>query len=337
MNKNYGQFGYGVQTAKGTAASAPTVSYYASADSDGMDSAKNLETINLTIGGKSTAVDTYTSEVDVTMSTTTLGFADVLGMMLYGAMGDDEVTKDGTVYTHTITAGESLPYITAFEQKGSTSAALRKMTDAKVNGVTMNAEGTAPIAFTYELVGCDAPWTATTAWSGPAFDIDNGYYTLAGAQVLFSLSTDTPGDVPAGVNLESLEISIANNAAATRVLGNPKPADQVEATQQIGVSITGTTDSTALYREVITGSAAGTDIATSVVTGSLQMTFAHSAESDYSFVVQVPKIPWTCAVPAVSTDGGPFELSLSTDDALADNGTAATFIVTNGSSLNYGN
>lgn len=330
MNRNYGQFGYAIQTARGTAAAAPTVSFYASDDSDGIDSEKSLETLNLTIGGKSTAVDTYTDEVEVGMETTTLAFPDMTGLLLAAAMGADEVSGSGSTKVHTITAGESLPYVTATEQKGAKNANLRQMTDAKVDELTITAEGVAPIAIEATLAGCDAKWLAATAWNGPAFDIDNGYYTLAGAEVLFSLSSDTPGAVPAGVNLESLEVSISNNVEATRTLGSAVPKDQVEQTQQVGVSISGTTDSTALYREVITGSATGTDIATAVVTGSLQMTFQHNTNDAYSFVVKIPAIPWECEVPAVSTDGGPFELSLSTDDALAVAGTAATFIVTNG-------
>lgn len=329
MNKNYGQFGYAIQTARGTAAAAPTVSFYASDDSDGINSEKSLETLNLTIGGKSTAVDTYTDEVEVSMETTTLAFPDMTGLLLAAAMGADTVTGSGP-YVHTITAGEELPYITATEQKGARNAALRRMTDAKVDELTINAEGVAPISIEATLAGCDAKWLAATSWNGPTFDIDDGYYSLANAEVLFSLSTDTPGAVPAGVNLESLEIGIANNVEATRALGSAVPLDQVEQTQSISVTISGTTDSTALYREVITGAAAGTDIATAVVTGSLQITFPHNTDADQSLVIKVPAIPWECEVPAVSTDGGPFELSLSTDDALAVDGTAATFIVTNG-------
>jgi len=329
MNRNYGQFGLAIQTARGTAATAPAVSYYASDDSDGIDSSKSLETIALTIGGKSTAVETYTDEVEVGMETTTLAFADVLGVLLAGAMGAETVSGSGP-YTHTFKAGEDLPYITAFEQKGAKNAAIRKMTDAKVDELTITAEGVAPLAVEASLAGCDAPWTAATAWSGPEFRIEDGYFTLADIETLFSLSTDTPGAIPAGVNLESIEIGIANNVEATSTLGNPKPKDQVEQTQNVTVNISGTTDSTALYREVITGSATGTDIATAVVTGSLQLTIKHSANPDYSLVVKIPRIPWECEVPAVSTDGGPFELSLSTDDALAVAGTAAEFILTNG-------
>lgn len=81
----------------------------------------------------------------------------------------------------------------------------------------------------------------------------------------------------------------------------------------------------------MTGSKTGTKLASTVVTGSLQMTFKHSTNENFSLVLKVPMIPWSCDAMAVSTDGGPFDLKLSTEGALdpGDGSGTAQIIITN--------
>lgn len=316
MNKNYGLFGLGLQTAQGTAATAPDVSFHASGDSNGLSAERSTESISLTKGNP-VAVGTYISELSPTFEATTLGFPDMLIYLAYAALGKIETTGSAAPYTHTITPGESLPYLTVYEQKGSSSAAVARMIDAKVDTLSMTAEGVAPISFDMTINGCKMEWpSGMTTWPGEAFDLGVGWYVLADAEVLFSLTSGTPVAVPVGVNLSSLNFEISNSVASQAILGSPVPGDQVEGGAVITATLEGTTDSTEMYREVMTGSKTGTELASTVVTGSLQMTFKHSTNSNYSLVVKIPAIPWNCEAMAVSTEGGPFDLSLSTDGAL---------------------
>lgn len=327
MNKNFGLFGLGIQTAQGAAATAPVVSFHASGDSNGLSAERSTESIKLTKGSPVDA-GTYISEVSPKFEATTLGFPKMLTYLAYAALGKIESEGSAAPYTHTITPGESLPYVTVFEQKGSSSAALAQLVDAKVDSLKLTAEGVAPISFDMAVNGCAMEWLTATAWNGPAFSLAEGWFTLAGAEVLFSLSTGTPVAVPVGVNLSKLELEIANGVEGQAILGSAVPGDQVEGGTTVTASIEGTSDSTEMYREVITGSKTGKELASSVVIGSLQMTFNHSTNEDHKLILKVPAIPWTCDAMAVSTDGGPFELKLSTDGALdAGNGNGSIEIV----------
>lgn len=331
MNKNYGLFGLAVQTAQQQAATAPTVSFHASGDSNGLSAEKTVASLDLTKGSP-VAVSSYVDSLAPKFEATTLGFPDMLALLAYAALGKVETEGSAAPYTHTITPGESLPYLTVFEQKGSASAALARLIDAKVDSLKLSAEGVKPISFDMVINGCVMEWLTATSWSGPAFKISDGYFTLANAEVLFSLSTGTPVAVPAGVNLSKLELEIANSVSSQAILGSPVPGDQTESGSVITVNIEGTSDSTELYREVMTGSKTGTSLASTVVTGSLQMTFKHNSNEDIELVLNVPAIPWTCDVMAVSTEGGPFDLKLSTEGALDpgdENGSIQLIINTN--------
>ena len=77
MNKNYGLFGLGLQTAQGTAAAAPVVSFHASGDSNGLSAERSNESIKLTKGNPVDA-GTYVSEVSPKFEATTLGFPKML-------------------------------------------------------------------------------------------------------------------------------------------------------------------------------------------------------------------------------------------------------------------
>lgn len=329
MNKNYGLFGFAVQDGLGTQADAPTVSFHASGDSNGLSAERSLESLKLTKGSP-VDVGTYVSEMSPSFEVTTLAFPDMMAVLGYAALGSIASTGTAAPYTHTITPGESLPYLSVFEQKGSKAADIAVMKDGKVDSLKLTAEGVAPIQIDATVNGTSMAWTANSTWGGPAFDIGVGYYTLTNAQVLFSLSTGEPVAVPVGVNLSKLELEIANSVEAQAIMGSPVPGDQIEGSATITANIEGTADSTEMYREVMTGTKTGTALASKVITGSLQMKFAHNANPDWSLTLKVPAIPWTCDAMAVSTDGGPFDLKLSTDGALDPGTGAIQLIIANG-------
>lgn len=329
MNKNYGIFGAAVQAARGTAVATPLMSFYASGDSEGISATQNTDALSLTKGGRSTEVSRSITSVDSKAAVTTVGFADSLGLFLFGAMGADTVTGAAAPYTHDIKAGSALPYLTFLQQVGATDAAVQQLRDAKVDEIKMSCEGTKPLSYDLSLIGTEASWLDAVAWAGPACDIDAGYFTVADATVLFSLASASPAAVPAGVVLSKCEIDVSNSSEAVSAMGTVEAADVREKSAKVTVSIEGTSDSTSLYREAITGSASGHSVASSVVRGSLQITLKHTVNADWTFVIKVPAIPWTCDVMSVSTDGGDFDLKLSTDSALDLGSGAVEFILQN--------
>lgn len=328
MNKNYGLFGLALQANDSTPASTPQVLFAASEGSDGMDANTSTDGVRLTIGGRDTTVNRYISGSENTFNATTLAFADVLGLVLKAALGEDTVTGSAAPYTHDIKGGESIPAVTVWQQVGASNAAVQRMDGAKVDELTISLEGTQPPAIEMSLAGTKMQWLPATTMPGGTFDPSAGWYLTAGAEVLFSLADGTPVAVPATVDLQSLSIAIANNLEASTRLGEVDPARQTEGAADVTVDVSGTTSDTSLYRQVKTGSASGTELASTIVTGSLQVTLAHSAE-DWELVIKLPAIPWTIEPMQVDPEGGNFELSLSTEGALAVDGSACEFIIQN--------
>lgn len=328
MNKSYGLFGLALETTANTAASAPTIAWEASADSDGIDISQSTSSVKLTSGARDTTVGSAVSGITATAKGTTIGFADFVGGLLYAALGKDTVTGTEAPYTHAITMGESLPSLTFFQQIGSSSAPVQTLAGSKVSKVEIDASGTTPPTFAYELAGCTAKWTPTTKFA-KAFDPSVGWFTTAGAKVLFSLTSGTPAAIPVGVTLSELKVSIENSLTSSVNIGQVNASGQLEGAATVKVDLTGTTDSTDLYRQVKTGSSTGTDVATSIVTGSVQIVFPHTKQDGWSLTLTIPEVPWTCDAMSVSTDGGPFSLSLSTDGAINVDGSSITAQVVN--------
>lgn len=325
MNKNYGMFGLALQD--GSAAATPTVSFAASSDSPGIDSSTTSEPARVTNGKRDTTIDRYISGSESKATVTTLGFADVLGLLLYGALGSVETTGEDAPYTHDIKMGEALPVLTFTQQVGASDAALQTLDGCKVNNVTIEAEGTTPPSVQMELAGCAAKWLSSSTWSGPDFDPSGGYFRTTDAEVLFSLTDGNAVAVPASVVLSKLSLAIANNVEAGTAFGKVEPSLQQEGASTVTCSVEGTTSSTDLYRAVKTGSSTGTALASKIVTGALQVKFQHSKHDDWSFTAKLPAIPWTIEAMNVSVEGGPFDLRLSTDGAIAVDGTSIEFLL----------
>lgn len=328
MNKNYGTFGFAKQSAIGTA-KPPTITVQASSDSDGLDVSTSTEAVKLTNGKRDTTAGRYITGSEAGASLTTLAFADFLGLVLLGALGSDEVSGSASPYTHDIKMGESLPYLTFAQQVGSSAAPLQQLADCKVDSLSISAEGTKPLSVEVALKGCAATWLSEAKWSGPEFDVAKGWFRTTDVQVLFSLASAEPGEVPASVDLSGISFKVSNSVEASTGIGKVAPKRQTEKSATVTAEISGTTESTALYREVKTGKADGTSVASTIVTGSLQATFKHTVHDDWSLVVKMGAIPWSINAMGVSTEGGPFALTLSTDGAISVDGTSIEFILVN--------
>ena len=327
MNKSYGIFGVAVESGT-TPPSAPSCSFHASADSPGIDASTSTEPVRLSTGARDTTVDRFISGSEQTAEVTTLADAASLPYLLLGALGSVESTGSAAPYAHSFTMGEALPALTFFQQVGASNAALQSLSGCKVDDLSIEASGTTPPAVHAKLVGCKAKWLSANTWSGPAFDITDGYFKTLGAEVLFSLASSSPTTPPASVTLSSISVEIANNTTSATELGESEPDKQVEGAASVSVSIEGTTDSTELYRTVKTGSASGTTLASSIVTGSLQVTFPHTVE-EWDLVIKMLAVPWEIEAMNVGVEGGPFDLKLSTSGAIAVDGTSIEVILEN--------
>lgn len=332
MNRNYGMFGLGKASA-----SAPTVDFPASASSAGIDATVNNEAVRVTNGQRDTTVGRYVTDTEATAAVTTLAFPKAVGAMLYAALGTDSVSTvsgHSGYYTHDLTMGETLPEMNFFQQVGSSTAALQKLAKAKVSRLEISAEGVTPPAITLEMTGTAATWLNATSWNGPN-DGFSEWFTSAGAEVLLSLSGPDAAAPPAYIALDSFSAEIDSPVEAMRQFGSASAAEVVEGAATVTATLSGTTSDTAVYRIVKTGSASGTDVSASILTGALQVTFPHVSDPTQTLVVKFPAIPWSCEALNVDVEGGPFDLTLSTDGALAPDGTSIEVLLTNKVSAAY--
>ena len=327
MNKSFARYGFALQDGD-TAASAPAVTFLASGDSAGIDVSTSTEAVALTNGKRDTTADRIISGSTASAAVTTIATADMLGLLLYAALGSIETTGNASPYTHSIKKGESIPALTFFQQIGASNAALQTLAGCKVDSVAISAQGTTPPSIEITLAGCKAEWLASTTWSGPAFDITDGYFRTTDAEVLFSLTDGNAVEPPSTVVLSNVSFNVSNAVQSASRLGKVEPDKQVEGAATVTCSLEGTSDDTSLYRAVKTGSTSGTEVAKTIVTGALQVTFQHTKE-DWSFVVKLGAIPWTIEAMSASTSGGPFDLKLSTDGAISVDGTSIEFILEN--------
>lgn len=330
MNKNYGKFGIAIQADEEVDATEPGVSFYASDNSDGMHSEKMLQSLSMT-KGPAPKIASYVDSIASTFGVTTLAFPDLVGALLAAACGKDDCQIDSNgITTHTITFGDGIPTLTVFEQKGADDADIETMTGAKIDTLTLTAEGNKPLQVESSIKGCSRKWlVGQNSWPADDPDLQQGFFALAGAQLLFALASDEPGKPPAGVTISKIQVTINNALEAKTPMGSAEPAKQAEQSPTVTVSIEGSTDSTDIYREVATGAKDGGPVSSAVITGSTQMVFPHTADADQKLIIKVPSIPWICSAMPVSPEGGEFDLNLSTDGALDAGDGVATFIVAN--------
>lgn len=327
MDKSYAKYGFALQSGD-TAASAPAVTFLASGDSAGIDSSTSTEAVALTNGKRDTTVDRYIAASDSSASVTTIATADMLGLLLYAALGAIDTDGDSAPYAHSITMGESIPTLSFFQQVGASNAALQRLSGCKLDSLAIEAEGTKPPSVQMTFNGTVAEWLSATTWSGPSFDVSDGYFKTIDAEVLFSLTDGTAAAPPSSVVLSKVSFNVSNSVAKGTRLGKVEPHKQVEGAATVTCSLEGTCDDTSLYRAVKTGSTSGTQIASAIVMGALQVTFPHSVE-DWDLVVKLGAVPWTIEAMSASTEGGPFDLKLSTDGAVSVDGTSIEFILEN--------
>lgn len=327
MNKSFARYGFALQSGD-TAAASPAVTFLASGDSAGIDVTTSTDTVALTNGKRDTAVDRVVSGSTASAAVTTIATADMLGMLLYAALGSVATSGSAAPYTHSIKMGESIPALSFFQQIGASSAVLQRLAGCKVDSVAISAQGTTPPSIEMTLAGCKAEWLESSEWSGPEFDISDGYFRTTGADVLFSLTDGNAVAPPSSVVLSNVSFNIANAVSSATRLGKVDPDKQVEGAATVTCSLEGTSDDTSLYRAVKTGSATGTEVATAIVTGALQVTFQHT-KKPWTFVVKLNAIPWNIEAMNASPSGGPFDLRLSTDGAITVDGTSIEFLVQN--------
>lgn len=306
------QLGMAKQSAKGTAATAPTYVVGVTGGNvfDVTISQKELDTSWSTRG-----VEGYDRESAVSaVKADLVAMPSTLGMLLLAACGADAVTGSGP-YVHTITPANSLPWMTFF---GLYGADKYLMSDSKVDELELTWNTTGALALKLTTMG-DAIVFAST-WTGGTNERVGGGL-LKGVGGTFNVNGSA-------ARVESGSIKISNKLVPVIASYSTTPDDMFESQISCTTSVVLVPDDMTLFRAAVTGTTTGTTVLSTATSGALDLLFKIDASHSVEFTAN--NVAYTVGAPSVSPAGGPAKLTMAGDCVITSGGSVPfTFVVTN--------
>ena len=225
---------------------------------------------------------------------------------LHKVLGNVATTGTTPDFTHTITPGNVLPYITVWKMVGDTL--FEEYRDCKVGSVSIAAEAGQPLTATLGIQGIQSTrLTAAPDAATPVPVEQSAVYSYNDASVTLG------GGATALVR--SFELGIDNNLDRQQT-DDVVPYDVVEGLREVSLGFDLIFESLDEYNKFHYGGAAGTTISPNIFTTSAVFSFSKGAANEISF--NLPSIayeefpvdpdpggdPITVAVRAVAQRGG---------------------------------
>lgn len=284
------------QTAKGSAASDPT---YGHGITDGqvvtVEVSQELESRT---SGTRFAPGVNRTAVMPGMDFTCRAHAASAGLWLFGALGAKSVTGAGP-YTHVLSLGADLPYITAFGKLGSDIYAVE---DFKVDSLEVSWSENEPVEMAVSGMGCAIDLGAT--FSATTDDSAATYMRPAGG----TFQVDIDGTTLAAAKITGGSVSINNNLAPVMLSGSLTPGDVFPGQQAVEVSLDITPENLNDWRTVLTGASNGTTVSDTPIFGSFSCQFTDGTNT---LTLAATKVAFTMDFPSADAAGGPVTLSLA--------------------------
>lgn len=297
LQKGKAQIGIAKQASKGTIAANPTFAH--GLTGGGLTIAVNQEADPVTSAYLNPS-GAYRDKVENGANIQSRVWQKAIGLYLYGVLGGISTSGSGT-YTHTITLGSSLPYLTVFEKAGD--AAIHAVKDCKVDELEISWEENKPLEFSAKLVG--GVWSAPATFTPTVDESDTtNYYTPVGGTFKYDIDSATP--VVASV--KGGKINIKRSAEPVFYSGAIEAADVFEGSCAVEVALTVLPDDTTLWRNIVTGAVGGASIQTSPLYGSFEVTFAKGSDS---LKVAGSSTAFLCDYPEADPAGGAVEAELA--------------------------
>lgn len=292
------QVGVAKQSAKGSAASNPTFGH-------GVTNGTVLTVEVAQALADQTSGTRVSPGVDRTgvmpgMDFSCRAHSKTLGLYLYGVLGSLATTGAGP-YTHTITSGADLPYLTSFGKLGSNVYAVQ---DMKLDSVGINFNGTEPVEVAVSGMGTVANYAAT--FTAGTDDTLASYF--AAHTGTFSVDVDGGSGTAATAKIASGAITINNNLETIMISGSISPDDVFVGRQEVEVSFDIIPDDLAMWRTIVTGTSTGTTAAATPVYGSFSIAFTNGSDT---VTLAGTRVAFTADFPDVDPAGGPVTISLA--------------------------
>ena len=307
INVSIGLIGAALQTDKDTPATAPTFTH-------GLTGGKvanlerSIESASVSCGVRA-GTDSYVASIASGLDFDTYGYADVLPLYLYGCLGaiaSKAATKAG-FYEHTVTLGDTLPYLTFWGRIGSEYT---RTDGCKVDQIEMEFEGNKPVSFGVTAIGMATLLGLESIPGAGDPSCFDGYFVPTNGTFKLDTSSDTPTDAP----VISGALTLANSCSTAPLAGQISPGSVDEGKLTSSGNVKVRPDDLSLYKAMITGSPTGTVPTGKIVYGSFEWEFTHSKDADYKMTVKATHVPFTAEFPEVSPDGGSAEIQFDFAD-----------------------
>ena len=310
INSSIGLIGVAKQTNKATAATTPTfVHGLTGGQVFKLDRAVESDDVSC---GVRAGIDSHIESIVPGADFDTYGYADVLALYYYAAMGDiASAAASGTgmtgYYQHKVTLGDVLPYLTIWGRIGNE---ITSVSGCKIDQIEMEYSGNSPLEFGITALGIAAALGLGSFPGSVDPSCFDGYFIPTGG----TFKVDTASGTPAVAPIMSGNLTLANACAATQLAGQVTPGDVEEGKLTSSGSVTVKPDDLTLYRKMVTGSASGTTPTGTMVYGSFEWNFKHSKDPKCTLKVEAANVPFTADFPDVDPSGGAAEIEFSFDN-----------------------
>lgn len=225
-----------------------------------------------------------------------------IGLYTYAALGAVTTTGAGP-YDHAVTLADSLPYLTMFGKLGSN---IYKVQDVKVDSLGISFSNADPVEVALSGMGTTVTYTGATfvPVTDESIGADAKYFTAASGT--FKLDVDS--STPVTANIQSGEITIANNLSAIPLSGQITPWDIFEGRQDVECSFDVVVDNLNDWRAIVTGSTSGTTAAADPLYGSFEVLFTSGTDE---LKLTATKVAFLCDFPDADPAGGPVVLTFA--------------------------
>lgn len=243
-----------------------------------------------------------------------------IGLLIYAACG--AIADSGsTNFTHTITGGSSLPYLTLFATYGGE---FYTIPDAMIDTLELSWDRTGALQAKVKFVGCDLTFPVSADTPGSTERPKDGL--LKGAGGVFQIDG-------ANAIISKGTITIANNVQPVQGSAAVEPADVFPGEQTVTVSLTVIPANTLLWRKSLTGSNAGTTAASVVAVGTAEVKFILDANN--SVDVLIANMRFACPYPDADPAGGAAEIVLEGEAFVKADGTTPYTITVKNTVASY--
>lgn len=298
ISSRIGTIAMAKQTAKGAAATVPTVKFR-TAGSPSIMPIKDRARLNTTDSGRDGG-DSYTSQMRVEGSIPLYMYPDALGLIFGSALGT--VVETGTTpnYTHTITPSNDMLWLTIWRMVGG--VIFEKYTDCKITSIGIESTAGSPPIMTVGVIGITSTFEAADTALAPVASFPY-LHMDACDKIKFDTLDYSIGQVSLG-----LENGASGFQADCYTFDDIDPGNR-EVTLSALLRFNGPT-TFPKYREYYYGTDAGTAMSPAVGTHAFEITYYSSAT--LSCQILLPQVRFA-AVPVNADPGGdPIEVDLST-------------------------